>query len=62
MNDIVQTNEKLEIDKKKLDRMKLRVLHVERNNILTNAKTDTQMIDLIKQIIIEEAKKCYWSQ
>ena len=62
MNDIVQTNEKLEIDKKKLDRMKLRVLHVEWNNILTNAKTDTQMIDLIKQIIIEEAKKCYWSQ
>ncbi len=59
MNDIVQTNEKLEIDEKKLDRMKLRVLHVERNNILTNARTDTQMIDLIKQIIIEEAKKCY---
>lgn len=59
MSNTNQTNEKLEIDAIKLNRMKMRVLSVERNNILTNARTDTQMIDLIKQIIIEEVKKCY---
>lgn len=59
MSDISFEDEKLEIDLKKLHRMQTRVLLIERNNILTNALSDNQMIDSIKKIIIEEAKKCY---
>lgn len=59
MNDTLKINNESEIDEKKLNRMKARVLLSEKSNISTNARTDNQMIDLIKQIIIEEAKKCY---
>ena len=59
MSNTNQTNEKFEIDTIKLNRMMMRILRIERNNILTNTLSDTQMIDLIRQIIIEEAKKCY---
>lgn len=59
MNDINCADEKLKIDPVKLQRMQARVLLIERNNILTNALTDNQMIENIKKIIIEEAKKCY---
>lgn len=59
MNDFNSADEKLEIDPIKLHRMQTRVLLIERNNILTNALTDNQMIENIKKIIIEEAKKCY---
>lgn len=59
MSDTLKINNESEIDEKKLNRMKTRVLLVEKNNISTNARTDSQMIDVIKQIIIEEAKKCY---
>lgn len=56
MSNTNQTNEKFEIDTIKLNRMMMRILRIERNNILTNTLSDTQMIDLIRQIIIEEAK------
>lgn len=59
MNDLISIHENSDVDEKKLKRMQARVLLLERNNILTNALTDSQMIEHIKKIIIEEAKKCY---
>lgn len=49
----------IEISEKKLDVMKRRLIAVEKENLKTRAKTETEMIDYIRSIIIEEAKKNY---
>lgn len=59
MNDNLYIEKNLEVDSKKLNRMKVRILDLERKNILTNSKTDSEMIEKIQKIIKEEAKKCY---
>lgn len=47
------------IDEEKLKRMEFKIYALERNNMLNNEKTNSQMIEAIKKIIEEEAKKCY---
>lgn len=40
-------------------RMCNRIYRLERDNMITNAKSKMQMMDAIKKIIEEEANKCY---
>ena len=54
-----QENIGVEIDKVKLQRMQLKIYQLERENMRSNEKTDSQMIEAIKKIIETEAKKCY---
>ena len=50
---------KSNIDEKKLNMMKIKVLKLEKDNQKTRAKTNDVMVDKIRQIIKEEIKKNY---
>ena len=52
VNDIV-------IDEAKLNRIKIKIYHLERQNTLDNKFTKTQMVEEIKKIIEKEIDKCY---
>lgn len=54
-----QNNERLPIDNDKLDRMKIKIIKLEKENLATNTKSRTQMLEEIKKIIIDEESKCY---
>lgn len=54
-----KNSNKFEISEKKLEVMKKRLIDVEKENLKTRSKTETEMIDYIRNIIIEEAKKNY---
>lgn len=47
------------IKKEALERMINRIYKLERDNAKTCSYSDNKMKELIKQIIIEEANKCY---
>ncbi len=47
------------IDKKKINRMKLEIIGVEKNNLKTKKKTKDEMIKRVRKIIVEEIKKAY---
>ena len=51
--------EKIQIDEVKLRRMQIKILVIERENMRTNEKTDSQMVETIKKIIETEETKCY---
>ena len=55
----MNNNQEVVIDEEKLKRMELKIFFLERNNMVNNEKTNSQMIESIKKIIEEEAKKCY---
>ena len=55
----MESNSDQNINERKLDAMKYRILQAERENIKTSSKTSEQMVDTIRKIIIEEAKKIY---
>jgi hypothetical protein len=48
-----------QIDEKRLNRMKLKILGAERENIKTRVESEQDMIEKVKKIIEEEVKKCY---
>ncbi len=48
----------VEIDTEKVDRMLVKLIVNERNNLKTRAKTDGQMVQWIKKLIEEEVE-CY---
>lgn len=50
---------KIELDEKKLNQMKLNILKVERENLRTREKSNEEMIDIIRRIIIDEIRKNY---
>lgn len=52
-------NNKLKLDEKKLNRMKVRILSIERENLKTRIDTEGEMIDKVRKIIEEEVKKCF---
>lgn len=52
-------NDKKELDEKKLNMIKLRILSEERKNIKTQDKTPIQMADILRNIITEEVNKSY---
>lgn len=47
------------IVQKKLDRMKLGILLLEKENLKTREKANEQMADAIRKMIIDEANKNY---
>ena len=47
------------LKKEALERMINRIYILERDNAKTRSNSDNKMKELIKQIIIEEANKCY---
>lgn len=47
------------IDDVKLSRMKRRILQEEKNNLLSHAKSEREMKEIIRKIIIEEERKAY---
>lgn len=49
----------LELKREALDRMLKRIYKLERDNAKTCMYSDNKMREMIKQIIIEEANKCY---
>ena len=55
-------NTKLDIDETKLRRMEFKIYDLEKKNMISNEKTNSQMVEEIKKIIESEAKKCYWNK
>jgi len=51
--------QKAELNEKKLNQMKLEILRLEQSNLKTREKTADAMIDAIKKIVVDEAKKSY---
>lgn len=52
------SNEK-ELNEKKLNAMKYKILKAEQENLKTREKTTDQMVELIRRIITDESKKNY---
>lgn len=49
----------IKIDEKKLNQMKLNILKVEHKNLKTREKSNDEMVELIRKIILDEVKKNY---
>ena len=47
------------LDEKKINRLKLEILKLERENLKTREYTFGEMVDKIRKLIEEEVKKCY---
>ena len=47
------------INEKKLNAMKFKILKAEQENLKTRERTNDQMVELIRRIITDEAKKNY---
>ena len=52
------SNEK-ELNEKKLNAMKFKILKAEQENLKTREKNTDQMVELIRRIITDESKKNY---
>ena len=52
------SNEK-EINEKKLNAMKYKILKAEQENLKTREKNTDQMVELIRRIITDDSKKNY---
>ena len=52
------SNEKY-VNDKKLNAMKFKILKTEQENLKTREKTNDQMVEAIRRIITDEAKKNY---
>jgi len=48
-----------EIDEKRLNGMKLKILKAEQENLKTRERTNEAMVELIRRIITDEVKKNY---
>lgn len=48
-----------EVQTKRLNAMKYKILKAEQENLKTREKTPDQMVELIRRIITDEAKKNY---
>jgi hypothetical protein len=49
----------INLDKKRLDRIKYNILFAERENLRTRSDNPEQMVEKLRRIIEEEVKKCY---
>lgn len=49
----------IEIDKKRLEIMKLKIIREEKQNVKTKDKRRDEMVDKLREIIIEEVKTKY---
>jgi len=48
-----------DINEKRLKRMKFRILQLEKENLMTHAKLDGDMVETIRRMITDEASKNY---
>ncbi len=48
-----------ELNEKRLDAMKFKILKAEQENLKTREKNTDQMVETIRRIILDEAKKSY---
>lgn len=48
-----------DVQKKRLNAMKYKILKAEQENLKTREKTTDQMVETIRRIIMDEAKKNY---
>jgi hypothetical protein len=48
-----------EVQEKRLNAMKYKILKAEQENLKTREKTNDQMVETIRRIITDEAKKNY---
>lgn len=48
-----------DVQTKRLNAMKYKILKAEQENLKTREKTADQMVDLIRRIILDESKKNY---
>ena len=48
-----------EVQEKRLNAMKYKILKAEQENLKTREKTTEQMVETIRRIIMDEAKKNY---
>lgn len=53
----IEQEEKIKLNQKKLSMMKLKIIHLEKKYVKTKFKTRSEVIDQIRKIIIDEAKK-----
>lgn len=53
------SNTEININEKKLNRMKFNILKVERENLKTRERTNEEMVETIRKIIQDEVKKNY---
>ena len=44
---------------KRLKQMEMKILYLERENLKTQAKSTAEMVERIRQIIMDEARKIY---
>lgn len=49
----------LQLDETKINRLKLHILRLERENLKTREFTNEDMVNKIRKLIEEEVKKCY---
>ena len=49
-----------DVQEKRLNAMKYKILKAEQENLKTREKTTDQMVETIRRIIMDEAKKNYW--
>lgn len=49
----------IELKAANLEMMKIRIIEAEKENLRIRSKTESELIDSIRQIIMEEAKKTY---
>lgn len=57
MNSMLSNN--IEIHEKNLEMIKMRIIELEQNNLKTKALTETDIVEAIRTIIIEEVNKNY---
>lgn len=49
----------MDVQEKRLNAMKYKILKAEQENLKTREKTNDQMVETIRRIIMDEAKKNY---
>lgn len=49
----------IELKAANLEIMKIRIIEAEKENLRIRSKTESELVDSIRQIIMEEAKKTY---
>lgn len=52
-------NNQANLNEKKLNQMKVEILKIEQENLKTREKSNDAMVEAVRKIIVDEAKKSY---
>lgn len=55
----MKSDSDVDLDQKTLDRLKFRILQLERENLRAREYGNREMVDKIRKLIEEEVRKCY---